>query len=118
MPDFKAYVRQNLPPLGISGEREAEVVEELALDFEESYERALRRGLNTEQAWQEVRDQARPWSELGDELRLALDERPAEAPEPMRRDSMFARFRWELERDLHYAARQLMRNPGFTTVAV
>ena len=42
MPDFQAYVRRNLPPLGISGAREAEIVEELALDFQESYERALR----------------------------------------------------------------------------
>ena len=35
MPDFRAYVRQNLPPLGVSGAREAEIVEELALEFHE-----------------------------------------------------------------------------------
>ena len=61
MPDFRAYVRQNLPPLGISDAQEAEIVEELALDFQESYEHALRSGLDAEQAWQEVRDHARSW---------------------------------------------------------
>ena len=55
MPDFRAYVRQNLPPLGISDAQEAEIVEELALDFQESYEHALRSGLDAEQAWQGLR---------------------------------------------------------------
>src|SRR6266852_5076886 len=118
MPDFRAYVRQNLPPLGVSGAREAEIVEELALEFQESYERALRRGLNPEQAWQEVRDHVRPWRELGDELRSALGEHPVEAPEPSWRGNMFARFREELGRDLSYAARQLSKSPSFTIIAV
>jgi len=82
MPDFRAYVRQNLPPLGISDAQEAEIVEELALDFQESYERALRSGLNPEQAWREVRDHARCWRELGEELRSALGEHPVEARQP------------------------------------
>src|ERR1700730_9437387 len=111
MPDFKAYVRQNLPPLGVSGAREAEIVEELALEFHESYECALRRGLHPEQAWQEVRDHARSWRELGEELRSAIDERPVEAPEPAKGENMFARFREELGRDLNYATRQLLKSP-------
>ena len=56
MPDFKAYVRQHLPPLGVSGAREAEIVEELALHFQESYERALRSGLDPEQAWPYIKE--------------------------------------------------------------
>src|SRR5216684_3753597 len=118
MPDFRAYVRQNLPSLGVSGVHEAEIVEELALDFQESYERALRRGLNPEQAWQEVRDHARSWVELGEELRSALGEHPVVAPEPTRTGNMFARSGEDLGRDLSYAARQLLRSPGFTIVAV
>src|SRR5438874_9196446 len=122
MPDFQAYVRRNLPPLGISGAREAEIVEELALDFQESYERALRGGLNAEQAWQEVRDHARPWRELGEELRSALGESEAGRPGPSfgsnRRENMFGRCGRELRRVLSYAALQLLNSRGFSIVAV
>jgi predicted permease len=142
MPDFKEYVRRNLPPLGVSGTREVEIVEELALDFQESYERALRRGLSAEQAWQEVQNDARPWAELGDELRAALgaaksvsdlnptEPRPKEAvcagsshqPHWFRlvriKRSMFVCLLEDLGRDLIYAVRQLLKSPGFTATAV
>jgi len=76
MPDFRAYVRENLPKLDVSGPAEAEVVEELALEFQENYERALRNGLSPEDAWNEVRGRARPWDELARELRIVLRETP------------------------------------------
>jgi len=38
MPDFKAYVRSNLRLQKVSGAREAEIVEEIALDLEERYQ--------------------------------------------------------------------------------
>jgi predicted permease len=118
MPDFRAHVRQNLPHLGISGAREAEIVEELALEFQESYERALRRGLNAEQAWQEVRNHERSWQELGDELRAALGQHHVELPSPTNSRNRVYRFFDDLKRDLSYAARRLAKSPGFTITGV
>src|SRR5260370_10182899 len=118
MRDFRAYVRQNLPPLGVSAVREAEGVEAVDLELEERYERALRSGLSPEQAWREVRDRARSWSELGEDLLSALGGHPAAVQEPARREDRFTRFREELGRDLVYGARQLLKSPGFTIVAV
>ena len=40
MPDFKAYIRENLTSLGVSGADEAQIVEEVALEFQENYERS------------------------------------------------------------------------------
>src|SRR5260370_11210170 len=118
MRDFRAYVRQNLPPLGVSAVREAEIVEELALEFEESYECELRNGLCREQGWREVRDRASSWSELGEDLLSALGGHPGEVAGGARREDRLSRFREELGRDLVYGGRQLLKSPGFTIVAV
>lgn len=42
MQDFRAYVREHLPRGGASGAKEVEVIEELALNFEERYKTAVR----------------------------------------------------------------------------
>jgi predicted permease len=121
MPDFRAYVRENLPPLRVPPARELEIVEELALDFEQNYQRALRRGLRPDAAWQEVKDHARGWEELGQELMQSLAEHRYFAPgpeSPAKRAGILSRALDELMRNLRQASRQLVKNPGFTTVSV
>src|SRR5207249_11045773 len=81
-----------ISPLGTSGAREAEIVEELALEFQESYERALRNGLTAGEAWLEVQKRSPSWGQLAGELRSALEEPDVGPPEAIRRTNMFARF--------------------------
>ena len=91
MPDFRTYVREHLPPLDVSGARETEIVEELALEFEERYERALVNGSTPEEAWRFVVEDAPPWRELAASLRSELRE-PVSAtpmPEPASRKGLF-----------------------------
>jgi predicted permease len=116
MPDFKKYVRESLPPLRVSGAREAEIIEELALQFQEAYERAIRNGVSTEEAWAEARNRVASWTELGQELQSALHEPLERDPRPRR--STMARFFDDSLRDLRFAVRQLWKGPGFTMVAV
>jgi hypothetical protein len=85
MPDFRAYVKEHLAALGVSGARQAEIIDELALDFEQRYENAIRGGLDLGEAWHSVRSQAQ-WPKLAQEFRALL--RPAK-PEPPKRSSMW-----------------------------
>ena len=41
--NWRRYVRSQLPPLEVSAEREIEIVEELAVQLESTYERARSR---------------------------------------------------------------------------
>lgn len=112
MPDFREYVRRNLPPLGLPGEREAEIVEELALEFEENFRRATQSGLSPEEAFREVVQRARPWSGLANELRLAFNA-PRSKPERSTR-TVFG----GMMRDLRYGARQLRKAPSFAIITM
>ena len=119
MPDFIEYVRENLSALNVSGAREAEIVEELALEFEQSYERSLLNGSTPEEAWQQVVQNAKPWRELAEELRSELRERVPILPiQETTTSNVFLRCLDDIRHDSRYALRQLSKSPGFALITI
>src|SRR5918996_2639010 len=121
--DFRRYVRERLPALKVV--REEEIVEELAQHLDDVYREGLTSGLDDGAAL------ARATATLpkaADELAAALrtasrsptnrtaDAWRAHLNEPPRRlgGPMLTGFR----RDLRYALRTLLREPGFTAAVV
>ncbi len=74
-PDWNAYVRRNLPELGLSPERENEIASELADQLSQAWQEALDAGLGEAEAAHRARSYVRDWAALAAELRAA--ERPA-----------------------------------------
>lgn len=119
MPDWRPYVRSNLPALRVRPGREAEIVDELAQQLEEAYEGALAGGASEDEALEVARMEVQDWALLAREIQ---SEEGTAVPAPEwragGRRSLPARLLGDLLQDLRYAWRSLLRAPAFTALAM
>src|SRR5438552_6795731 len=116
MPDFRGQIRRRLSGLGLSPTREAEIVEELDQHLNDQYEQSLNGGETEEEAHQAVLRELNESTLLAAELKR-VERHVQQEPVTLgagRKTNMLS----DLGQDLRCGFRVLVKNPGFTTVAI
>ena len=112
--DWRKHVRNHLPPLEVSAEREAEIVDELAIQLEATSDRARANGEPEDAAITRAFAEVPDWNALAHTL--GRIERPYTQPPAAGAGS--GGVMTGLLQDLRYAARGLKRAPGFAAVSI
>jgi len=111
---WRTYVREHLPPLDVSAERENEIIEELAVQLETTYERARARGAGEDEARRLAIAEVPDWQALA--RTLGKIERPYIQPPAAGAGS--GGLMTGFVQDIRYALRALGRAPGFAAVSI
>lgn len=112
--DWRRYVRSRLPRLAVSSEREIEIVDELALQLEATYDRVLAAGETAEEARLTAEAEVPDWSALARTLGK-IEPRHVAAPAA---GADYGGFMTGVRQDIRYAIRALARAPGFAAVSI
>jgi putative ABC transport system permease protein len=126
MPDWRKILRSRLTLLALPPEREAEVIEELARDLEESWSAAVAAGADEQEAVMAALEELGDLGLLEREIKRAvtpsLPGTVAQACKTAERNSPlgvpFVSMAKDFVQDLRYATRILVQAPGLAAVCV